>query len=73
MKHRGNHSSQTSAGPTQIQPEERQQVENFLIEFHDSFARHRFDIGTNREFKVKMTHQHTTKACLHQVTSKTAS
>ena len=26
-----------------------------LIEFHDIFARHRFDIGTNREFKVKLT------------------
>ena len=36
-------------------PEERQQVEEILIDFHDIFARHRFDIGKNREFKVKLT------------------
>ena len=29
---------------------ERQKVEELLVEFHDIFARHRFDIGTNREF-----------------------
>ena len=34
---------------------ERQKVEELLVEFHDIFARHRFDIGTNREFKVKPT------------------
>ena len=34
---------------------ERQKVEELLVEFHDIFARHRFDIGTNREFKVKLT------------------
>ena len=33
----------------------RQKVEELLVEFHDIFARHRFDIGTNREFKVKLT------------------
>ena len=37
-----------------LSPEERQ-VEEILIDFHDIFARHRFDIGTNREFKVKIT------------------
>ena len=26
-----------------------------LVEFHDVFARHRFDIGMNEEFKVKLT------------------
>ena len=40
---------------TTLRPEERQQIEEILIEFHDIFARHRFDIGTNREFKVKLT------------------
>ena len=40
---------------TTLSPEERQQIEEILIEFHDIFARHRFDIGTNREFKVKLT------------------
>ena len=34
---------------------ERQKVEELLVEFHDIFARHRFDIGTNRVFKVKFT------------------
>ena len=38
-----------------VSPEERQQIEEILIEFHDIFARHRFDIGTNHEFKVKLT------------------
>ena len=34
---------------------ERQKVEELLVEFHDIFARHRFDIETNRELKVKLT------------------
>ena len=38
-----------------LSPEERQQGEEILIDLHDIFARHRFDIGTNREFKVKLT------------------
>ena len=33
----------------------RQKTEELLVEFHDIFARHRFDIGTNKEFKVKLT------------------
>ena len=40
---------------TTLNPEEQKQVEEILIEFHDIFARHRFEIGTNREFKVKLT------------------
>ena len=34
---------------------ERHNVEEPLVEFYDIFARDRFDIGTNREFKVKLT------------------
>ena len=30
-----------------LQPEAKQAVENLLVEFHDIFARHRFDIGIN--------------------------
>ena len=30
-------------------------IENPLVEFHDKFARHRFDIGMNEEFSVKLT------------------
>ena len=38
-----------------LQPEAKQAVENLLVEFHDIFARHRFDIGINTEFKVQFT------------------
>ena len=31
------------------------QIETLLVEFHDIFARHRFDIGVNEEFTVKLT------------------
>ena len=30
-------------------------MEEILIEFHDIVARHRFDIGISREFKLKLT------------------
>ena len=30
-------------------------IESILVEFHDIFARHRFDIGMNEEFMVKLT------------------
>ena len=38
-----------------LQPDANQAVENLLAEFHDIFARHRFDIGINAEFKVQLT------------------
>ena len=34
---------------------ESKEIEEILDEFHDIFARHRFDIDINREFKVKLT------------------
>ena len=37
-----------------LQPEAKQAVENLLVEFHDIFARHRFDLGINTEFKVQL-------------------
>ena len=37
-----------------LQSEAKQAVENLLVEFHDIFARHRFDIGINTEFKVQI-------------------
>ena len=40
---------------TTLSPSERQEIEEILVEFHDIFARHRFDIGINCEFKVKLT------------------
>ena len=38
-----------------LQPDAKQAAENLLVEFHDIFARHRFDIGINTEFKVQLT------------------
>ena len=40
---------------TTLSLEERQQIEEIWIEFMDIFARRRFDIGTNCDFKVKLT------------------
>ena len=34
---------------------EKQAIEDILVEYHDILARHRMDIGTNTEFKVKLT------------------
>ena len=38
-----------------LTPEEKEKIEELLVEFHDIFARHRFVIGKNEEFKVKLT------------------
>ena len=38
-----------------LQPDAKQAVENLLLEFHEIFARHRFDIGINTELKVQLT------------------
>ena len=38
-----------------LTPEEKEKIEELLVEFHDIFARHRFDIGMNEDFKVKLT------------------
>ena len=35
--------------------EEKKKIEKLLVEFHDIVARHRFDMGMNEEFKVKLT------------------
>ena len=37
-----------------LNPTEIAQIEELLVEFHDNFARHRFVIGMNEEFKVKL-------------------
>ena len=34
---------------------EQQHNEDILVQYHNIFARHRFDNGTNRELKVKLT------------------
>ena len=38
-----------------LQPDEVKRIEDLLVEYHHIFARHRFDIGMNDEFKVKIT------------------
>ena len=38
-----------------LQSDAKQAVENLLVEFHDIFERHRFEIGLNTEFKVQLT------------------
>ena len=38
-----------------LNPTEIAQIEELLVEFHDIFARHRFDIGMNEDFNVKLT------------------
>ena len=38
-----------------LRQNEIQQIEALLVEFHDIFARHRFDHGVNEEFTVKLT------------------
>ena len=38
-----------------LQSNAKQAVENLLVELHDIFARHRFDMGIKTEFKVQLT------------------
>ena len=38
-----------------LQPAQIARREDLFVEFHDIFARHRFDIGMNEDFKVKLT------------------
>ena len=38
-----------------LQQHEIKQIEALMVEFHDIFARHRFDIGVNEEFTVELT------------------
>ena len=38
-----------------LQQHEIKTIESLLVEYHDIFARHRFDIGMNEEFTVKLT------------------
>ena len=40
---------------SQIEGNDRKQLEQTIIEYNDIFARHRLDIGINNSFKVKLT------------------
>ena len=43
----------------------KQAVRALLVEFDDIFARHRFDIGINKDFKVQIKNEHTRNGRLH--------
>ena len=43
---------------TLFDAEQRAEIEKILVKDHQIFARHRFDIGGNDEFKVKLTPAH---------------
>ena len=38
--------------------DQKKQLEEFLVEYHDVFAKHRFDVGYNTELKIKLTPEH---------------
>ena len=40
---------------SQLNTQDRADIENILVEYHDVFARHRLDIGVNHDFKIKLT------------------
>ena len=42
---------------TLLTESEKEAAEDLLVEYHDIFARHRMDIGTITEFKVKLRRQ----------------
>ena len=46
-----------------LQLDANQAVENLLVGFHDIFARHRFEIGINTEFKVQLIPLDNRPAC----------
>ena len=43
---------------SQLTTDEKAQVEHLLVKNHNTFARHRLDIGMNIEFKVRLTWKH---------------
>ena len=36
----------------------------FLVEYHDVFAKHRFDVGYNKELNYKLTSEHPIPVCV---------
>ena len=40
---------------SQIEGNDKKQLEQTIVEYNDIFARHRLDIGINKSFKVKLT------------------
>ena len=38
--------------------DQKRQLEEFLVEYHDVFAEHRFEIGDNKKLKIKLGPEH---------------
>ena len=41
-----------------LSADEKSKLEDFLVEYHNVFAKHRFDVGYNTELKIKLTPAH---------------
>ena len=41
-----------------LNADQKRQLEEFLVEYHDIFAKHRSDVGYNTELKIKLTPEH---------------
>ena len=41
-----------------LNADQKRQLEEFLVEYHDVFAKHRFDVGYNTNLKIKLTPEH---------------
>ena len=37
---------------------QKKQLQEFLVEYHDVLAKHRFDVGYNTELKIELTPEH---------------
>ena len=49
---------QTSTGRHVLTQQEKTELEKLLVEYLDTFAKHRFDVGYNMEIKIKLTPAH---------------
>ena len=38
-----------------LNADQKRQLEEFLVQYHDVFAKHRFDVGYDTELKIKLT------------------
>ena len=54
-----------------LTPSQRLQVKELLVKYNFIFARHRFDIGMNTDFKVKLTPQHEEPVYSHSLPTPT--
>ena len=41
-----------------LSADQKRELEDFLVEYHEVFAKHRFDVGYNTELEIKLTPEH---------------